>query len=350
MMDIFAIQDEITHAIAAALRIKLSPDGAAPPRHVPNLRAYEAYLKARDYWFKPTPESLTLFKESLDHAIALDPEFALAYGMLGGHYTMLANLGIRPSREVIPLARAAELEALRVDPTLPEAHALLGVCDGDNYEWKEAERRWRLAMAREPVSRDVRFWYGFHFLLPTGRFVEAIEAMARTLEDDPLNLLYRHHLAVGLRNAGRLEDAEAELRKVLEIDENFPFALETLGAVCAQQERFAEALTLTDRAYALTPWANPIVGQLAAIRVRVGDTSGANVLLEKLGRGETYGAPTGLAIFHAMCGDFDRAAEWTEHAIEERYPPLVKILGPLLRSSPRWPALARLMNLAAETT
>ena len=97
--------------------------------------------------------------------------------MLGVYYTMLANLGIRPSREVIPLARAAELEALRVDPSLPEAHALLGVCDGIEYDWSAAESRWRLAMAREPVSRDVRFWYGNHHLLPAGRIVEAVEAM-----------------------------------------------------------------------------------------------------------------------------------------------------------------------------
>ena len=283
MTDIFAIQDEITQAIAAALRIKLSPEAAPLRRHTPNLRAYEAYLKARDYWFKPTPESLALFKESLDHAIELDPEFALAYSLLGGHYTMLANLGIRPAREVIPLARAAEQEALRIEPSLPEAHALLGVCAGTDYDWNEAERQWRLAMAHEPVSRDVRFWYGNHYLLPIGRLVEAVEAMARGLQEDPLNLLYRHHFAVGLRHAGRLEDAEAELRKVLEIDENFPLAVGTLGAICAQQGRFEEALTLTERAYALTPWAHPIIGQLAALLVRAGATSRADALIEKLG-------------------------------------------------------------------
>ena len=111
--------------------------------------------------------------------------------------------------------------ALRLDPSLPEAHALLGVWAGTfSYDWNEAERRWRLAMAREPVSRDVRFWYGNHYLLPIGRPAEAVEAMAWGLEGDPLNLLYRHHWARGLRHAGRLEDAEAELRKVLELDEN----------------------------------------------------------------------------------------------------------------------------------
>jgi TolB-like protein len=239
--DIFGIQDEITQAIAAALRTRLSPKTATLRHHAPNLRAYEAYLKARDEWFKPTPESLARVKESLEHAIELDPKFALAYSLLGGHYTMLANLGIRPAREVIPLARAAEQEALRVEPSLPEAHALLGVCAGDEYDWSEAKQHWRLAMAREPVSRDVRFWYGNHYLLPIGRLAEAVEEMARGLQEDPLNLLYRHHYAVGLRHAGRPEDAEAELRMVLEIDGNFPYALATLGAVCAQQGQVEEA-------------------------------------------------------------------------------------------------------------
>ena len=343
MTDIFAIQDEITHAIATTLRMKLSWEPVAPRFYTPNLRAYEAYLKSRDYWSKPSPESLALVKESLERAIALDPKFALAHSMLGIYYTMLANLGSRASREVIPLARAAELEALRVDPSLPEAHALLGVCDGIDYEWRAAEQRWRLAMAREPVSRDVRFWYGNHYLLQIGRVAEAVEAMTWGLELDPLNLLYRHHLAVGLRHAGRLEDAEVELRKVLEMDGNFPLALETLGAICAQQGRFEDALTLTERAYASTPWASPTVGQLAALLVRSGDTSRADALIEKLQRGEVCGAPAGLAVFHAMGGEFDRAAEYAERAIDERHPLLVRTLRPLMPS--KWPALARKMNL-----
>ncbi len=347
LTDIFVIQDEITHAIAAALRIKLSPEAATLRRHPPNLRAYAAYLEARDHWVRPTPESLARVKECLERAIKLDPKFALAYSLLGGHYTMLANLGFRPAREVIPLARAAEQEALRIEPSLPEAHALLGVCAGTDYDWNEAEREWRLAMAHEPVSRDVRFWYGNHYLLSVGRLAEAVDAMARGLQEDPLNVLYRHHFAVGLRHAGRLVDAEAELRRILEIDENFPLAVGTLGAICAQQGRFEEALTLTERAYALTPWRHPIIGQLAALLVRAGATSRAGALLEKLGTGKAYGAPTGLAVFHALCGELDRAAEWAEQAIEERYPRLVPILGPLLRSSPRWPALAKLMNLPA---
>src|SRR4030095_15250346 len=109
------------------------------------------------------------------------------------------------------------------------------------------------------------------------------------LQQDPLNVLYRHHYAVGLRHAGRVEDAEAELRKILEIDENFPHAVNTLGAICAQQGRFEEALTLTERAYTLTPWRHPVIGQLAALLVRAGATSRADALLETRGAGKGEG-------------------------------------------------------------
>jgi eukaryotic-like serine/threonine-protein kinase len=345
---IFAIQDEITHAIASALRIKLTADSSTPRRHTPNLRAYEAYLKARDLWYTAMPGLFVEIKALLEHAITLDPQFALPYSLLGGCYTMMANLGFKPAHEVMPLARAAEEKALRVDPALPEAHALLGVCAGCfGHDWIGAEHEWRLAMAREPISRDVRFWYGNHYLLPIGRVAEAVETMARGLQDDPLNLLYRHLYARGLRHLGRLDEAEAELRGVLDIDANFPWALETLGAVCAQQGNSEEALAFTERAHVVTPWSYTVMGQLAALLDRAGDRTRTDALLETLGTGEGYGASTGLAIFHAMSGDAEQAAEWAARGIAQRFLPLVYMVAPLLRSQRQWPALARLLNLPA---
>ena len=345
--DVFAIQDEIAHAISTALKLKLSPETAPLPRQAPNLRAYEAYLKALDHWSRPTPESLALVKELLDKAVAFDPDFAPAHNSLGLYYTMLASIGMRPTREVIPLARAAVDEALRIEPSLPEAHALRGVwlTGYDDYDWHESERHWRVALAREPVASHVRLWYGNHYLAAIGRFQEALDAIAKGVEADPLNLLYRYIFASGLRNAGRIDQAEDELRRVLELDENFPLAVSTLGAVRAQQGRLEEALALSEKAYGLTPWSNPVVGQLAALLVRTGAVSRAETLLEGLRPGTAWGAPTGLAVFHATCGEFDRAAEWAERAIDSRFPGIIPILRPLMGQTPEWPALARKMNL-----
>jgi serine/threonine-protein kinase len=344
--DIFAIQDEITHAIASALRLRLSADVSTPRRHTPNLHAYEAYLKARELWYRADAGSFAPSKAMLERAIALDSQFALPYSLLGGCYTMLANLGFSSAHEMMPLARAAEENALRLDPTLPEAHALLGVCAGNyGHDWIGAEREWRLAMAREPVSHDVRLWYGNHYLLPIGRLAEAVETMASALQEDPLNLSYRHHYARGLRHLGRLDEAAAELRRALDVDPDFPIALETLGAVCAQQGHWEEALALAERAHVVAPWSYTVMGQLAALQERAGDRTRADALLETLGTGEAYGASTGLAIFHAMGGDFEQAAEWAARGITQRFLPLVYMIAPLLRSQRQWPALVRLLNL-----
>jgi serine/threonine-protein kinase len=348
MTDVFALQDEVTHAIANALRLKLSPETMALRRSTPNLRAYEMYLKALDQWSRPSSESMARVKEFLDQAVALDSEFAAAHCALGLYYSMVASLGIKSTQEVIPLARAAVREALRIDPSLSEAHALLGVWAGgyDNYDWREAERYWRVAMSGERVSCHVHFWYGNHHLVPLGHFHDALAEMRKGLEGDPINLLYRTLFAVGLRNAGQLDDAETELRQVLELDQSFPMAVGTLGAVCAQQGRFHEALTLSERACALTPWTHPVLGQLAALLVRTGAASRAEPLLDTLRPGTACGAPAGMAVYHAMCGEFDRAAEWAERAIAAQYPLLVALLRPLLGSTPVWPGLARMMNLS----
>ncbi len=193
----------------------------------------------------------------------------------------------------------------------------------------------------------MRLWYGNHYLLPIGRLAEAVETMASALPEDPLNLMYRHHYARGLRHLGRLDEAAAELRGVLDMAPDFPWALETLGAVCAQQGNSEEALALTERAHVVTPWSYTVVGQLAALRARAGDQKGVEVLLKTLGTGEAYGASTGLAIFHAMTGNTEQAAEWTARGIAQRFPQLFYVVAPLLKPDRQWSALARLMNLPA---
>ena len=84
-------------------------------------------------------------------------------------------------------------EALRIEPSLAEAHALLGVWTGgyDNYDWREAERHWRVAMSGERVTCHVHFFSGNHYLLPIGLFHDALAEMKKGLEGDPIDLLYR---------------------------------------------------------------------------------------------------------------------------------------------------------------
>ena len=88
---------------------------------------------------------------------------------------------------------------------------------------------------------------------------------------------------------------------------------------------------MTERAYGLSPWASPTVGQLAALLIRSGATSRADALIEKLQNGDVCGGPAGLAVFHAMLGEFDRAVEWAERGSTSG---IRSWSGPCGRSSP----------------
>lgn len=345
MTDLFAIQDDITKAIADSLRVRLSPQTVAPRHHIPDLAAYDAYLKARHHLLvRPTSGSAALGKTLVDRAIQIDPKFPLPYSLLGVYYTAQASWASMPARDALKSARAAEQGALLIDASLPEAHAMMGCCAAMDYEWAEAEDHWRLAMLRQPVPQDVLFWHANHFLLPIGRVAEAIEAETKVLENDPLNLLYRHHLAVSLRHAGRLQEAEAELRKILEVDDSYVLALGTLGSICAQQGSFEEALKLTEAAFSMAP-ITPLAGQLAALLKHRGATSRSDSLVNGLMSGERVAAPVGMAIFHALLKQFDAAAEYTERAVDERYPLLIAVIRPLFEDSRQWAAVAKRMNL-----
>ena len=341
LKDVFAVQDEIAAAIAAALQVKLAIELR---RHTPNLAAYEAYLKGRHYWAKLTPESLARSRDYYKQAVALDPQFALARNALAEHFFALAANGHVPGSEVIPQACAGALAALSIDPALAEARALLGVVAAFyDYDWNEAERQFRLAAAREPVLPYVRWLHG-QYLQQIGRLREAAEELERVLQDDPLHLLCRSHFAGCLYAMGRFAEASSQVGQVLEIDENFGIAHWYLSIFQALDGKVAQAAASAEKAYCLRPWDPAVVGLVAEAAARKGDAPRTELLLTRLKPAESYGAPLGWAVYHLVRRETDLAVEWAAKAIDQ-HDCRVAYLLPYLRSSPRWPALAEMMNL-----
>jgi TolB-like protein/Tfp pilus assembly protein PilF len=350
LADVFAVQDEMAQAIASALHLKLGTRPARRQRYTPNLPAYEAYLKARYHWGKFSPEAFARSREYLEQAVALDPQFALAHSLLGERFLNFAHFSTMSARDAVPLIRASSQKALELDPSLPEAHAMLGAVAGlYDHDWNDAEERFRLAMAQESVSLDVRVWYAHSFLLSIGRAREAVSELESVQHEDPVNAMFHHMLAMCLQRAGREEDAAAEFRRVLDLDENIPAALIWLGHHYTSHGMIPEALACMERVFSLIPWNTEAIGGLAGLRMRTGNQSKAKELLQKLGDGQAYGAPLGFIYFHLICGEFEAAADWIEKAIEERhFLAAIYLWSPLakpLREGPRWPKLAKMMNL-----
>mgnify|MGYP003286497985 CR=1 FL=1 len=152
-------------------------------------------------------------------ALALDSEFALPYVGLADYHFALAAVGGSPSHEAMPRARELAQRALEIDPDLPEAHAMLGIVAGHyDYDWREAERRFHLAVKREPLSPHLRQWYGTFFLFATGRADEARLQLSRVIEEDPLCQMWRLMRANLLPSVGLEHEALDDARKAVELD------------------------------------------------------------------------------------------------------------------------------------
>jgi serine/threonine-protein kinase len=347
--DVFAIQDEISEAIAAALRVKLAVEPAAS-RYVPNLPAYEALLKARHDAFKYTPEASAHCRQHYQEAIALDPQFPLAFAELGIQILLRALPGIAPARESMPLASAAARRALELDSTLPEAHAALGAVAGVyDYDWKESERRFGLALARDPVHPSVRFMYGMFHLAPLGFPNEGAAQQELGLQEDPLSFGGRFQLGVCLHQANRLAEAELEFRKLTKAHPSSFQGQMFLALNYAAKGELAQAVTIGEESYSLAPWHSHPRAILAGALVIAGNRSRAEELIERIGSPENYGVPTAMTFFHLLCGELDSAAAWSEKAIEQRDPRIVLGLqlpmAAAFRSDARGRTIMRLMNL-----
>jgi eukaryotic-like serine/threonine-protein kinase len=346
MTDVFAIQDKIAGAIATALQVKLTCKPVAARTHEPNLAAYEAFLKGRHHFSKRSPEGFARAKGYFEEAIALDPQWADPHSGLATLHYFLGGLGLRPLREMVPLIRFEVRKALELLPSQPTAHALLGVIAAvHDYDWKEAEEQFRLARASESLPPEVRGAYAQYYLLPLGRFEEAVEERAKTIAQDPLNTRLHTAQAGALLSAGMYDSAFAEGRIALELDDKYYVAHLVIAESYFFQGKHAEAREPAEEAFHLAPWDPVAGGFLAGILTQAGEKDRAEKLIATM----REIVPIAMIMYHIVCSEIDAAIDWYERDIERRQPTAAMLacaefLKPL-RASPRWPRLAKMMNL-----
>jgi len=350
LTDVFAVQDEIAAAIVGTLRVKLAGPTATARPHEPDLRAYEAFLKARHHqhhrFLKTAEEQCARAEEYFKQAIALDPQWADPHAALGSQYFFLGALGSRPLGEMTAFARAEAWKALELLPSDPVAHAVLGaIAAVHDYDWKEAAKQFQLARASESVSPSVHNMYAGFYLSPLGRFEEALQQSEKVIAQDPLNMLCRGRRLSMLLLSEMYGRAIVEAQKVLEFDERSIAAHSLIALAHFFQGNLAEARAWAEEALRRMPL-NPLAtGLLAGLLKQSGEEKHAEKLVATL-RGVS---PLAMILYHVVCSEIDAALDCYEHAIEQRQTIAAEwaaagFFRPL-RSNPRWPKLAGTMNL-----
>jgi tetratricopeptide (TPR) repeat protein len=162
-----------------------------------------------------------------------------------------------------------------------------------------------------------------------------------------LNLLFRVHFGIYLVAAGKDAEAAAHFHQVLDIDPNYPLACVWLCTTYVLRGRLDEARHYAEHAFSLVSFPL-LIGTLAGVAWRGGDQSRAEPLVARLRDGDAPGTSAALAYYHLMCLEIDEALACLEQAVERR--DAMAMLPVLFRrfcaSSPRWPAVAKTLNLS----
>ncbi len=349
MTDIFAIQDDISQAIARALKVKL----AGPRRSPANVEAFQSYLKGLYWYQRYTGESLDKAKGAFEEALRHDPTYAPAFAGLAVFYFGLGALGIRRMTEMAPLAKSAAQNALAIDPALSEAHSVLGLVVGAvEYDWKSAERHFQAAMAVDPVPPLVRVRYALYFLTPLGRFEEAVAEYRRAFETDPLSMMVHFGLSFAFYCQRRYDQAIEHAEKAVDLYPDYWLVHLARALAASQKGSLQRSIRSLETALRLSPSFTLAAGFLAACYVRAGDPGRAEELVEQLRKQSVmhYVSPACFAVYHAALGQADKVFEFLEAALAERDPYLTRMdpepsFEPF-REDPRYRSLLERMNLA----
>ncbi len=229
--DWMQIESQIAGSIARALAHKISPTNAPPAR---DPEAHALYLEARYLWNQRNFPAELKSVDLLQQAIARDPNYALAWAGLADSLIAIGDVEDVDPAGYLPRARDAALKALRLDPSLAEAHAALGMvaCHYD-YDWPTAEREYKKAFELNPSYASAHQYYALG-LMAHGRFSEAEAQLDIARRLDPLALIVDVDLAL-LRKFQRNFDGVINVSKsILQRNPNYQlgYSMLTTGYYC----------------------------------------------------------------------------------------------------------------------
>jgi serine/threonine protein kinase/Tfp pilus assembly protein PilF len=350
MTDVFAIQDEISQVIVEKLRVRLAADRPLVKRHTENVEAYNLYLKGRYQLFRLTPEGLAKSKEYYEQALALDPNYALAWHGLAAFYNVLGLSGQMPPKAANAQADQATRKALQLDDLLAEAHAMMGALRAGEFDWKGAELEFSRALELDPKSEDVLRWYDHYYLGPMKRVDEAITAFLRAVEIDPLSPFLQSGLGYNYCLKREWNRAIEQCRNAIELDPQC-WAHMLLGSCYYHMGKHDDAIRAMETQAHVLGRCSFALGNLGWAYASTGRTGEALKLLEELRtRAQKQYTPSwSFAVIYSGLGEMDNAFDWFEKAVDEREPLMLHIhvhpnYDPL-HTHPRYHALLRKMNL-----
>jgi len=355
--DVLALQGELAAAIANEIHVTLTPaeESRLAKGRTVKPDAYDAYLKGRYFFNRPSDENLSKAIALFEKATGMDASYAPAFSGLSDALLWAGyNEGVLTGTEARPKAKAAAEKAIALDPDSAEAHTSLANFKlWYEYDWAGCEAEFRRAIELNPnyaFAHD-QFGIGLSF---QGRFDEAIAAGKRAAALDPLSPQIPLDATMAYGFNGDYEAGRKLTRRAAELDPTFFFAPFEEGWLEIQAGRLPEAIANLRKAKAMDSPAF-VSAFLAYAYGASGDRASATAELEDLTKRSLRGTPTAFNLALASMGLGDRAGALNH--LERAYASDSQWLGWLkfdkafdtIRSEPRFQALLTKIGLPGPT-
>src|SRR5712692_5729632 len=162
LADVFAVQDEITEAIVAAIEPQLyAAENFRAKRKPPDsMDAWDLVMRALSYYWRVTRQDNVVAQALLEKATAIDPHYGQALGVLAASHTFSAHMGWADMATIVPIAERAALAAIRADSEDPWAHYALGCVHLFTRRFEDSLAEFELALRLNPNFSMAQGYHG----------------------------------------------------------------------------------------------------------------------------------------------------------------------------------------------
>jgi eukaryotic-like serine/threonine-protein kinase len=319
--ELLAVQNDIAREVSQRLsgQTSAATEQTMSKGSTGNPEAYQLYLKGKYYTNKLTKDGLAKGIDYFNQAIAIDPNYGLAYNGLAFNYINQDGWYMRGA-EAGPKAKQAAQKALAIDPTDADAHLALAI-ESQWYEWNwpVAESEFKRAIELNPNDAEAHGYYSW-FLAPMGRGPEALAEAKRAQQIAPLSSLGNFFVASVLVFTRQWDPAIAQLHSDIELEPNFWFDHCFLGRAYEAKGMLPEAIAEFKSALTIDNDNTEIWSGLGHAYVLSGNLAEAQKVLRHLDdlSAASYVAPYSRAVIYAGLGEKDQVFAWLDQAFQER--------------------------------